>query len=631
MRLAILDCEADNLLEDLTKIHSLVLRDYVTDEVVSCADQPGYRPIAEGLEIASKAEVIFAHNGIAYDIPALKKVFPKWEYSGRVFDTLVASRTRWAHIKETDFALLRKGKIPGQFVGRHSIEAWGHRLGVRKVGTDITDWSKWTPEMQARCETDTLIPKKLLLRLKNSGYSQDAIDCEMELAWLLAAMERGGFPFNIEKAQQLQATLAGKRETKAQVLRDTFGQMIRRDGKPFTPKRDNQKKGVFAGCVYQKVKIIDFNPASRDHIAERLTTLYGWKPTEFTDSGKPMVDDGTLKGLPYPPIPDLCEFLLLDKRLGQLSEGKEAWLKLATNTRAEGGAITGMHHIHGSINAGGTVTHRASHSRPNISQVPKVGKPYGSECRSLFTVPDGWNLIGADMSGLELRCLAHYMARWDDMAYGRTILEGKNEDGTDIHSVNMRVLAAIATLTRDTAKTWFYAYLYGAGDAKLGWILNPALSEDAAKKLGRKARKQFEGGLPALGYLIDALKKKMKATAGGPEGSYINLIDGRKAFVRSEHSVLNTLLQGTGAVLCKHWMNESARRITAEIGPMGWDKNWCRCTWPHDEVQDAVRAQYTERVSLILVQSAEAMTEKFSFRCPLTGEAKVGRDWASTH
>lgn len=657
MRLAIMDCESDGLLEQLTKIHCLALRNYVTDEALSFADQPGHRPIEEGLEILSKAEKIFAHNGIAHDIPALQKVYPGWTYSGYVFDTLVAARTRWAHIKELDFPLFRRGKIPGELIGTHKLEAWGYRLGFYKKHTGITDWSKWTPEIHERCIGDTAIPRRLLMKLKAEGYSEQATAAEMELAWILAAMERGGWPFDIEKAQQLQAMLAGKREQTAQKLRKTFGQFYKKNGPTTSPKKDRRvcigteldAKGkerkvmtttFYEGAEYQPLKLVDFNPGSRHHIGDRLTKLYGWEPTEFGEDGKPTIDDGILKGLPYPPIPDLCEYLLLDKRLGQLSEGKEAWLKCATKDRPEGGAITGMHHIHGYINAGGTVTHRASHSHPNVAQVPKVKKPWGTECRGLFTVPPGWSLVGADMSGLELRCLAHYMARWDDMAYGRIILNGKKEDKTDIHTTNQRTLGlpdepaeGRDTSGYDTGKTWFYAYLYGAGDEKLGSIVAPTLSAEAQKERGRADRKRFEGGLPALGYLIDSLKEKLAKTrkASRDNIGYIKLIDGRKAFVRHDHAILNTLLQGTGGVICKHWKVESARRIISAIGPMGWDKQWSRCGWIHDEVQDGSRPEHADMIARVHIESAEAMTQKFSFRCPLTGEAKVGRDWASTH
>jgi DNA polymerase I-like protein with 3'-5' exonuclease and polymerase domains len=355
------------------------------------------------------------------------------------------------------------------------------------------------------------------------------------------------------------------------------------------------------------------------------------------------VDEVVLKGLPYPEIPDICEYLLLTKRLGQLAEGKEALIRLATPNRREGGKVTGLHHIHGSINSGGTVTHRASHAKPNVAQTPKVGKRFGKEFRSLYAVPRGWKLVGADMSGLELRCLAHYMARWDGMAYGRTILEGKNEDKTDIHSVNQRALgwpdepaSGRKTGGRDNAKTWFYAYLYGAGDEKLGTIGYPTLFQEKRKAQGSADRRRFEKTLPALGYLVAALKKKVEETKRTPTGKvnalgYLLLIDGRRAYVRSEHAALNTLLQGTGAILCKWWINEFVRRVTAKLGPMGWNQQWFLCGWIHDEIQVACREEHAEFIARTAVEAAEAMTQQFAFRCPLTGEAKVGTDWASTH
>lgn len=633
MRIAIVDCETNGLLDELDRVHCLVLRDYETNHVLSCADQPGYTPIRDGLATLSKAEVIIAHNGIAFDIPALQKVYPEWTYTGKVWDTLVVARTRWAHIKELDYDLFRRKQLPGNLIGRQSLKAWGYRLGVLKGDYgDTSDWSTWSPEMQTYCERDVLVTAKLARRLKKDGLEKRAIDAELELAGILAAMERGGWPFDVEKAQLLHATLAGKRETVAQRLREAFGQFYQRNGPEKVAKRANKKRGIIEGAIYQNLKVVDFNPGSRDHIANRLIQLYGWKPDEFGDDGKPTVDETVLKGLPYPEIPDICEYLLLDKRIGQLSEGKQAWLRLATDERAEGGKITGLTHIHGSTNAGGTVTHRASHSHPNVAQVPKVGKPYGEECRSLYTVPADWKLVGADMSGLELRCLAHYMARWDDLAYGRSILEGRNEDKTDIHSINQQALGFAyapaegrSTKGRDAAKTWFYAYLYGAGDEKLGTVGYPTLSQTERKRRGGELRRRFEGGLPALGYLTERLKAKAK------EQKWIALIDGRRSYVRSDHAVLNTLLQGTGAVLCKHWVVELCRRLTEQLGPMGWDRQWFLCGWIHDEVQIATREEHAALVAKIAVEAAEAMTERFAFRCPLTGEAKIGTDWASTH
>jgi DNA polymerase-1 len=650
MRHLVFDIETDGHLETLTKIHSLVLRDWETDEVVaSCSNDPRWKgpSIEHGLSLLSGAEIIFGHSILDFDMRAIKKVYPWFEFKGRMFDTLVAARLRWAHIKETDFALLRKGKLHGSLVGRHSLKAWGQRTGV--VKGDYTDWctangiadpwSEWRPEMQAYCERDTLVTRHLLTKIKKAGYSRQALDMEHELQSFLSAMEDNGWPFNEAKAHELHAHLAAKRELAAQRLRDIFGQIYVREGsKLFVPKRDNKKRGLYAGAPSCKIKPVDFNPGSRHHIADRLIKLYGWKPEVFTEGGDPKLDDDTIRALPYAETEDIATYLLLDKRIGQLAEGKKAWLTYVTRERETGGKITGIAHIHGSVNPGGTVTHRASHMRPNIAQVPKVisnkqgamlrgieGR-YGTDSRELFIVPRGWQMMGADMSGLELRVLAHYMAKWDGGSYGKVLLEG------DPHTVNYTALGwppepadGRKLNARSEIKTWFYAYLYGAGDEKLGSIEYPLLLQDGQIEKGKLGRKKFEGGLPALGYLVERLKEKAK------EQGWIELIDGRRAYVRHEHAVLNTLLQGTGAVLCKHWVVEFSRRMTARFGPQGWNGQWAALGWIHDEIQIAVREGIGEEVMRIAVESAEAMTEKFAFRIPLTGEAKLGCNWAETH
>jgi DNA polymerase I-like protein with 3'-5' exonuclease and polymerase domains len=205
---------------------------------------------------------------------------------------------------------------------------------------------------------------------------------------------------------------------------------------------------------------MEFNPGSRNHIAYWLKRKYNWEPLVYTDSGEPQLDEDVLKSLPYPEASFLLEYFLVDKRLGQIAEGEQAWLKCVD---ADG-------RIHGYINGNGAVTSRMSHSKPNLAQVPRVGSPYGQECRSLFTAQFGWNLVGIDASGLELRMLAHYLARYDGGEYVKAILEG------DIHSFNMN---ALGLTDRNKSKTFIYAWLYGAGDEKLGLIT------DTGPKVGR--------------------------------------------------------------------------------------------------------------------------------------------------
>lgn len=648
MRHVVMDTETDNLLHSVTKIHSLVLRDLETDEVVSCANnRPGYHSIEHGLALLSAAEIIFGHNALLYDMPVIQKLYPDFKHNARIFDTLIAARVRWAHIKSTDFELMRKGKLNGKLIGRHSLKAWGERMGIHK--DDYTDWCKangienpwgeWNPQMQNYCERDTLVTRELVLRLKKAGYSRVSLDNEHDLALYLNEMEENGWPLDMDKATALQAKLAGKREIAGQRLRDIFGQLYWRDGgKDFTPKRDDKKRGYYAGAPMCKLKIMDFNPGSRDHIADRLIKLYGWKPETFTDGGKPELDEDTINALPYAEAKDIAEYLLIDKRLGFLSEGKQSLITHATSERPLGGKLTGLTHVHPRINSGGTVTHRASHSNPPIAGTPKVSTNkagehimespgrWGHEFRDLLYSPAGWEQVGVDMSGIELRVLAHYMGRWDDGAYAKTVLAG------DPHTVNRIALGLPEEPAdgrpvggRDTMKTWFYGYLYGAGDEKLGSIQYPLLSPAKQKQMGKIGRSKFEGGLPALGYLVERLKEKVK------EQGWIELIDGRRAYIRHEHAVLNTLLQGTAAVLSKHWLVGARRELITNLGPQGWNGKWAGLGWIHDETQTAAREGLGEYVGTVMVSNIEVLTEKFSFRCPLTGKAKLGHTWADTH
>ena len=622
MRRVVFDCETNDLLDKLDRVHCLVLRDLDTGQLFSCTDSaPGYQPIKAGLSLLSEAEVVYGHNIIRFDIPALQKVYPGFQIKGKARDTYVTVCMRWAHIEQYDWALVNKGRLPAQFVGRHSLEAWGYRLGLLKSGTDIEDWSTWTPEMHARCERDVEINVALVRKIQKSGISARALETEHELAEYLHYQERNGWPFDFEKATVLQAQLSSKRETIAAKLRERYGSWLVKNGE-VTPKRSQRRAGAqyVAGAPYTKIKLIEFNPGSRDHIANRLMRLHGWTPKTFTEKGKPQVDEKALLGCKFPEAPMLLEFLTIEKVLGYVSEGKQAWLKHMTKDGPEGGQLTGLYHIHHRVKQNHAITHRASHANPNIAQTPKVGNPYGAECRELFFIggDSEWVQVGADASGLELRCLAHHMARYDDGAYGKIVLA---EKPNDIHTIN----AIILGVDRDKAKTFIYAFLYGAGDAKLGSIIHPEWSEEKRKKLGAQLRRKFLEGFPALAALIKDVKHH--AVVKG----YVVGVDGRRGYIRSERAALNTLLQMDGALICKRWIVQYNRQLVSTIGPQGWKQQWASLGWIHDEVQLAVRQPHVDLVKAILVDSIRSMTNYFSFRVPLDGEAKSGRNWKDTH
>jgi DNA polymerase-1 len=633
LKRAVWDVETDGLLDDLTCIHSLVLRDLDTGALVSCTDNDPNRPgIEHGLSLLSKLDKAYGHNVIYFDVPAIKKVYPRWSIrEGAVRDTLITARLWKQDVASGDWAMVRRKTLPPELVGKHSLEAWGYRLGVFK-GTygKTADWTRWTPEMQSYCEQDTEVTKRLVMLLGRQALPKGAVETEHELAWLLSEMERNGFPLNVESCQQLYAELSARRSVLDAELREVFQPWVVEVG-PFTPKRDNRTIGYVAGCPATKIKIVHFKPSSRDHIVARLKALYGWEPTEFTENDAPKMDDDVMKALPYPEAPKLAKYLLVAKRIGQLAEGKQAWLKLMTDKSYQGGALTGMQHVHGSINQLGAVTHRATHKFPNMSQVPKVDADkegnlkwgelgdWSTDFRNVWTVPKGWLMLGADASGLELRMLAHFMARYDGGAYGLVILNG------DVHAVNRDALGLEGKPGREIAKTFIYAFLYGAGDEKLGSILEPLSSPERQADLGAALRKRFLRNLPALGRLIDDVKLRTK------EQGYLTVLDGRRIMVRAEHSALNSLLQTAGAVVCKTWLAETRRRFTREFGPQGWTGKWAALMWSHDEKQTAVRPEIVEPAKLIIVQAIRDMTSHFSLRCPLDGEAKIGRTWAETH
>lgn len=447
-----IDIETNGFLENLDKVHCVAIKQqYHATE--------GYRydhEIEEQLKILMYEDPdmpIVAHNAIKFDIPALKKVYPWFDIDeGRVIDTLVLSKLIYSNIGDIDHKLIAQGKLPSNLWGRHSLEAWGHRLGLHKgdyvakfkeaAGKDYvegSEWAEWSEEMQDYCVQDVEVLEALYERLKTKDYDERAIDLEHEVAWIIKQQEDNGFKFDEEKAQALHSTLVKRRLELEEDVREVFKPWYVKLGEN-TPKSSNKTTGIVKGCPYSKLKYMLFNANSRDHIADRLIKIRGWKPTEMTPGGKPKVDEVVLGELDYPEAKVLTEFLLVSKRLSQLHEGDQAWTK---HVKADG-------RIHGQVNTNGAVTGRATHMRPNMSQVPATSAPYGGECRELFTVPKGKKLVGADLSGLELRCLAHRMAKFDGGAYGKTLLEG------DIHTANMK---AAGLETRPQAKTFIYAFL----------------------------------------------------------------------------------------------------------------------------------------------------------------------------
>ena len=593
MRL-VFDVETNGLLDTITTIHSLVTIDLDTNEMQS------YRPnsITEGVKRLEEADELIGHNIIKFDLPAIQKLYPWFAPKAKITDTLVLSRLIYSDIKsdKQDGARLATGQITKDAYGSHSLDAWGQRIGLNKIKYE-GGWEEWSETMQTYCEHDVRVTERLYRFLKPETYSQVAIDLEHDVAKLCAKIEENGWPFDVRGATELYARLSQRREELKVELQGLFDPWEEVD-RVVTYKRPNKVKGIKAGDTRTFMKTVVFNPGSRQHIEKCLKAKYGWNPEVFTPSGQAKVDEEVLGRLEYPEAKKLAEFFLVEKRIGQLAEGDQAWIKLERKGK-----------IHGSYNTNGAVTGRATHSHPNISQVPSVSAEFGRDCRSLFHVPRGWKAIGADYSGLELRCLAHYMHTFDNGAYAREVVEG------DVHTANQK---AAGLPTRNNAKTFIYAFLYGAGDAKIGTIVGKGSKE------GRELKERFLQATPALANLKKAVSQA--ATKG-----YLKGLDGRFIPVRSEHAALNSLLQGAGAVLCKGWIVGIDNALKAAGLKHGWDGDYAFLAFIHDEVQIAVKEGREEIVGETCLRIAKETGERFAFKCPLSAEYKVGSNWAETH
>lgn len=627
MRIAIFDIETDGFLDVLTKMHVAAVQIL---EPGKRAQQRAIRDVGELLLELDDADLIVGHNIIKFDIPALQKLRPEWRapHWSKLRDTMVLSRLIWPELKITDASVVKKGTLPPKLRGKYSLEAWGYRLGVFKSEYEgdptIEDpakrkaekWLRWNQSMEDYCVQDVVATAALWDRIEAKQWAPQSILLETQVAHIIARQERHGFLFDQQKAIALYAKLAKRRDELGRELHEVFKPQFLRDGKTFTPKRDNVRMGYVAGAPFSKIKLAQFNPDSRDHIAIWLKRLHGWEPTDFTDDGKPKVDETVLGALKYPEAKLLAESFTVAKRIGQVAEGNKAWLKMVhADRRIRGGVITN-----------GAVTGRMTHLDPNVAQVPAGYSPYGEECRDCYTVPKGKILVGADADALELRDLAGFMAKYDGGAYIETVLRGDKSKGTDMHSVNCRAIGLDPKKVyfegetgRDIAKTWFYAFIYGAGDAKLGFILT---RKKNAVKAGKTSRAAVLANLPALGRLVEAVRANAKR-------GFLWGLDRRQIRVRSQHAALNTLLQSAGAVQMKTALC-ILDDLLQEKGLVP-GKHYEFVANVHDEWQIEVDLGLEQVVGETAVEAIRLAGERLGFRCPLAGQWKSGPSWAATH
>lgn len=515
---------------------------------------------ANGLQkYLDSCDLIIMHNGICFDAPVLKRNWNITMKQSQMYDTLVSSRL-----------------LNPSLEGGHSLEAWGQRLGFPKG--DFKDWDAgYSPEMEAYCIQDTLVTEKLYkhltAELTAKKFEERSIKLEHDVQTIIAKQEENGFKLNEKEAITLLSTLQAKLVLLETQLQSIFPTKV-------TP-RVSEKTGKEL-----KPLVEVFNPGSRKQIGERLIEK-GWKPEKFTETGQPIVDEGTLEGLDFPEAKAIAEYLLLQKRIAQI----DSWLK----------ALGKDGRVHGRVITNGAVTGRMTHHSPNMAQVPSCGSPYGEECRDLWIVEKGYKLVGIDASGLELRMLAHYMK---DDAYIYEVTQG------DIHTANQK---AAGLETRAQAKTFIYAFLYGAGAAKIGKVVGAGAQE------GQKLIDSFLENTPKLRVLRESVAKICKSSGSLPG------LDGRRLHIRTDHAALNTLLQGAGAIV----MKQALVLLDTRLQQLGIDYKFVANV--HDEWQIEVAEDYADMVGKIGVRAIEDAGRVLNMRCPLTGEYKVGNSWKETH
>ena len=599
-RYLVFDLESDGLYDKVTKIHCIVIHDITANQTFS------YGPdrITDAIAHLATADVLIGHNILFYDCPVLQKLH-SFDCKARIIDTLVCTRLIWPKEKLYDLDIEQYPQVPKELRGSASLKTWGWRLADHKIS--FKDFSEYSQEMLEYCQQDVAITTKLWSHISKENYPEPAFKLEHDFALAINKQIRAGVPFDVDACLDLVDDLRAKKEQLESHLKEIFPPIEHKSW--FVPKVNNTKRGYVKGVPFEKTRLEEFNPGSRDQIIDRLKSKYGWQPEKTTEKGNQSIDDELLEKLPYPEAKPLAEYMLIKKRLGQIADGNNAWLKLVNHD-------TGR--MHGDVVTSGCITGRCAHRYPNMGQVPAGYSPYGKECRELFHAPQGWDMIGIDAKALELRCLAGYLALWDNGEYSKLVVNPEE----DIHTINQHLFGVP---TRDISKRLLYGMLYGCGAVKAGTIIDPdEKNEEVLRKLGKTAIDSFMKGLPALKKLKQQIENNI-----GTRGYLIGL-DKRILHCRSAFKGLNVLLQSAGAILMKQVVVNIHNNIESALTlPHG--AGWEQVLMVHDEVQLVCSPKYTTAIQEQAMLAFPQAQEFFGFRCLIEGDSRVGSNWSQTH
>ena len=596
----VFDIETDGLYDKVTKVFCIVIYDINREETFA------YGPdrIDDALAHLATGDVLIGHNVIFYDVPVLQKLH-SFNCKARILDTLICTRLIWPKEKLYDLDVQLYPEVPKNYRGMAGLKAWGYRLSDNKI--EFKDFSEYSEEMLVYCKQDVSVTSKLWKHIANQDYPEQALKLEHDFALAINKQIRAGVSFDVDAAIDLVDNLRAREAQLETELKEIFPPLEHRNW--FTPKVNNKTRGYVKGVPFEKIHYEEFNPGSRDQIADRLKAKYGWQPEKTTEKGNPILNDEVLEALPYPEAKPLAEYMLIKKRLGQIADGNNAWLKLVNNDSSR---------MHGDVVTNGCVTGRCAHRYPNMGQVPAGYSPYGKECRSLFHAPQGWDMIGIDAKALELRCLAGYLAIYDGGEYARVV----TDPTIDIHVYNQE---RFGVATRDISKRLLYAVLYGAGHLKAGSIVDPnEKDEEVLRKLGRTAINSFMAEVPALKELKERIESQIA------HNDHLVGLDRRILYCRSAFKGLNVLLQSAGAILMKQVVINIHDNIESALSlPHGAE--WEQVLMVHDEVQLVCSPKYTEQIRAQALAAFPQAQQFFGFLCDIEGDSRVGSNWSQTH
>ena len=594
MRLAF-DLETDGLLPTLTKIHCMSVVNIDSNDTPDLYVGPD---VAEGITRLEKADLLTAHNGICFDWEVVERFYPGRIDIKKIWDTLTMARLRepWRR--------------------RQRLVDWGNELKVMK-GDYKGGWETYSEEMGKYCIQDAEVQRALFNHLepKLSSWSDRCKEIEHRVAYFVGQQERHGFRLDIPSAQNLDAELAGEEHAKAQELQGVFPPQW----EPKTimvPKRDNKTMGYSEGAALTKIEWTSFNPGSDQAVGRRLEAA-GWKPREYTNTGQPKVSEEILATLTkrFPIVDPLIRWKNVNKQRGQI----EGWFKSERDS-----------YVHGRVNSNGAYTGRMTHSSPNMANITKKDK----RMRAVWLPDEGDVLLGCDAEGLELRMLGNFLFPYDDGAYARAVVDGNSDEGTDAHTMLQK---ALYLYSRDYAKTFIYAMIYGAGNPKLGRVIKEDAREgghmipDGVVALGQKARGNAMRGIRGLKELTESVQAQHK------KRGFIRGLDGRKLKTQSNHSCLNTKLQGAGAILMKEaliilldWYLPKAG-YTMRTDHVSAYRSFAKVANVHDEWQFSVHPDDAEEFGMLASSAMVRAGETLGLKVPMAGKSAIGQNWKETH